>query len=195
MRLQLRAVVAAGLMTFALVCGCADPERFAEPPEVDRARFEAEVYPILLRDCGFPACHGDSRRFFRLQGPGRTRLDPSTLPYDAATPDELDASFDRTRSMLAGVPDPLQSLLLRKPLETSGGGSSHMGLDALGRNVYASTDDPSWQTIAAWAGATVMRPDAGAREDAGQEDAPSIDAAVRDAPARDAPGDAGSDAE
>ncbi len=214
MRLQLRdrrALVsgAAFFLAVASLSGCADPERLAEPPDVDRTRFEAEVYPILLRDCGFPACHGDTRRFFRIQGPGRTRLDPSTLPYDAATTEEIDASFDRARSMLATVPDPLQSLLLRKPLETSAGGSSHMGLDALGRNVYASMEDPSWQTIAAWAGATVVRLDSGVRDsgasdsgarddDAGDLDGGSRDAgdaSARDAAMDGATRDAGSDAE
>lgn len=177
MRLQLT------FLAVALSSGCADPERIAQPPEVDRAEFEADVYPILLRDCGFPACHGDTDRFFRVHGPGRTRLDASTLPYDPATTDEVDATFDRARSMLAAVPDPLQSLLLRKPLETSAGGSSHVGLDALGRNVYASQDDPSWQTIAAWAGAVVSRPDAGAERDAGELDAHAAD--TGDAPIGD----------
>jgi hypothetical protein len=32
-----------------------------------------------------------------------------------------------------------------------------MGTDALGRNVYASTDDPSWRTIARWAGVRLER--------------------------------------
>ncbi|MBN8612855.1 MAG: hypothetical protein J0L92_19830 [Deltaproteobacteria bacterium] len=194
MRLQLTLPV-----LLAAIAGCADPERLAQPPEVDRARFEAEVFPILLRDCGFPACHGDTDRFFRVHGPGRTRLDPATLPYDAATDDEIDATFDRARSMLAAVPDPLQSLLLRKPLEASAGGSSHVGLDALGRNVYASREDVSWQTIALWAGASVQRADAGAHEDdAGSDDASARDAgdaSARDASARDAPIEAGGDAE
>jgi len=199
MRLQLNL-----LALLAAIAGCADPERLAQPPELDRARFEAEVYPILLRDCGFPVCHGDTDRFFRVHGPGRTRLDPATLPYDAATDDEIEATFDRARSMLTAVPDPLQSLLLRKPLEASAGGGSHVGLDALGRNVYGSREDPSWQAIALWAGATVMRPDAGTHEDdAGPEDASAHDAGdastrdagARDAFTRDAPFDAGSDAE
>jgi len=87
---------------------CSDPERLAEPPAVDRVVFEAEVYPILLRDCGFPACHGDTDRFFRVHGPGRTRLDTSTLPYAAPTDEELEATFDRARSMLSGGPDPMR---------------------------------------------------------------------------------------
>jgi hypothetical protein len=170
------------VLVVSVANGCVGSERFAQPPEVDRARFEAEVYPILLRDCGFPACHGDTDRFFRVHGPGRTRFDPETLPYDPPTTAEIDATFDRARSMLAAVPDPRESLLLRKPLEASAGGGGHMGLDALGRNVYASREDPSWQTIAAWAGAAVERADAGAPDAA--LDASSAgdagDASVRD---------------
>jgi hypothetical protein len=196
----LDAFVVFAVFVVCVASGCVDSERFAEPPGVDRARFEAEVYPILLRDCGFPACHGDSDRFFRVHGPGRTRLDPETLPYDAPTAAEIDATFDRTRSMLAAVPDPRESLLLRKPLEASAGGGAHMGLDALGRNVYASREDPSWQAIAAWAGAEVTRADAGAPDatlDAGG--GPDTgDAAARDggdaASSRDAARDTREDA-
>jgi hypothetical protein len=167
MRLQLRAAL--GLLALA---GCGGESPIAEPPEVDRDAFEAEVYPILLRDCGFPACHGDRDRFFRVFGPGRTRLDEGTATYAAPTDEELDATFDRARSMLAAAPDPRQSLLLRKPLEASAGGGAHQGLDALGRNVYAGTDDPSWRILAAWAGAVLEEPDAGAM-DAGPRDAPT----------------------
>ena len=195
------AFVVSAAFVACVASGCVDSERFAQPPEVDRARFEAEVYPVLLRDCGFPACHGDSDRFFRVHGPGRSRLDPETLPYDAPTTAEIDATFDRARSMLAAVPDPRESLLLRKPLEASAGGGAHMGLDALGRNVYASREDPSWIAIAAWAGAEVERPDAGAPDasidavigsdasDASLRDGATGDGATGDA-ARDAAEDA-----
>ena len=158
MRLQLREgrLGACLLLAGMLAEGCSSAPPLAEPPVVDRAAFESEVYPILLRDCGFPACHGDRDRFFRVFGPGRTRLDIATGPYELATVAEIDASFDRARSMLAGVPDPSQALLVRKPLEPSAGGASHMGLDALGHNAYADREDPSWQTIARWAGALAV---------------------------------------
>jgi len=184
-----RALRVLGTLGLLGLAACSDPERLAQPPDVDRAIFEAEVYPILLRDCGFPACHGDGDRFFRVHGPGRTRLDPSSLPYDPPSTEEIDATFDRARSMLSGVPDPMQSLLLRKPLEAAAGGGAHVGLDALGRNVYASTDDPSWQAIAAWAGATVILADAGITQDARQSDGGDSgsggDGGRRDAGARD----------
>lgn len=173
---------------FALaVVGCGGESPIAQPPAVDRAVFEAEVYPVLLRDCGFAACHGDRDRFFRVFGPGRTRLDAATGLYAAPTTEEIDASFDRARSMLAAVADPRQALLLRKPLEQSMGGAAHMGLDALGRNVYASEDDPAWRTLARWAGVELEEPDAGPT-DAGPRDA-STDGG--DAPITDAGLDAG----
>jgi hypothetical protein len=141
---------------------------------VDREVFETDVYPILVRDCGYPACHGDRDRFFRIFSPGRTRLSPTTPLYDPPTLEEVDASFDRARSMLAAVSDPRQSLLLRKPLEASAGGGAHAGLDELGRNVYAGEADPSWRTIARWAGAALEEPDAGPTEDAGPMDAGDV---------------------
>lgn len=188
MRVQLRALPIA----IALSLGCVGEAPVAEPPPVDRARFEAEVYPVLLRDCGFPACHGNPSRFFRVVGPGRARLDPATGLYAAPTSDELDASFDRARSMLVGAPSIDQALLLRKPLDASEGGGSHMGVDSLGRNVYASRADPGWRAIAAWAGAMVPEVDAGPR-DASATDGGGVDAAGDDAGA-DASDDAGVDA-
>jgi hypothetical protein len=165
MRLQLMQL-AAGALALALGA-CRDDERIAQPPDLDQAVFDAEVYPILLRDCGFPACHGDRDRFFRVFGPGRTRLSASSSLYEPATAAERQATFDRARSMLAAVPDPAQSLLLRKPLEERAGGGAHLGLDALGRNVYGSTEDPSWRVLAAWAGVPAAGSDAG---DAGAMD-------------------------
>ncbi|MDQ3035759.1 MAG: hypothetical protein M3Y87_25370, partial [Myxococcota bacterium] len=149
MSARLLRVTALALMT----TGCGGEAPIAQPPDVDRARFEREVYPVLLRDCGFPACHGDPDRFFRVFGPGRTRLDPASGLYAPPSTAEIDGAFDRARSMLSGAPDPERALLLRKPLEASAGGAAHMGSDALGRNVYASTADPDWRAIAAWAGA------------------------------------------
>lgn len=173
MRLQLTHALAFVVLP---LLACRDDERIAQPPDLDRAVFDAEVYPILLRDCGFPACHGERARFFRVFGPGRTRLVAATSLYEPATEAEREATFDRARSMLAAVPDPMQSLLLRKPLEERAGGGAHLGLDALGRNVYASMEDPSWRAIAAWAGVPFDDLDAGG-PDAGADG--SVDAALR----------------
>ena len=137
------------LLLAALGLGCAEAEGDLTIAAPDRARFDAEVWPILVRDCGFSECHGSGTRFFRVVGPGHERLDPLTRPTDAVTPAELQLSYDRARSMIE-VADPEQSLLLRKPLAAAAGGSGHLGLDGFGRNVYQKLDDPNFQTLVRW---------------------------------------------
>lgn len=142
----------AAAVGIALVVGAAcNAERAPlDLPEPDGDVFAHEVYPVLLRDCGSPACHGASARFFHLVGPGRTRLSDKQAPLDPATALETLESYRRTRAMLERDTDGLP-LLLRKPLELSAGGASHGGRDAYGRNVYASKQDPNYRTIARWA--------------------------------------------
>ena len=134
-----------------LLAACSPAGSDYELPNSDPIAFEEEVYPILLRDCAFSGCHGDPRRFFRIYGPGRTRLDPETLPYAAATPEELAQSFDRARSMLLSPSGPRQAPLLRKPLAVSAGGSGHEGDAPGGAAIYASKEDPSYVTLFFWA--------------------------------------------
>jgi hypothetical protein len=137
--------------SFVLASACgveAKPLRLATP---DLNRFANEAYPVLLRDCGFPACHGATDRFFRVFGPGRTRFMPAMNadPGDPATSDEISQSYDRARSMI-DAKNPPRSLLLRKSLASEAGGAGHKGVDLLGRNVYASTADPNYQIVRAW---------------------------------------------
>jgi len=138
-------------VALAFLCACgvdAAPLRVANP---DADRFANEAYPVLLRDCGFPACHGATDRFFRVFGPGRARL-PAVMapdPGDPATADEIAQSYNRARSMI-DANAPARSLLLRKPLAVEAGGAGHKGDDSLGRNVYASTADPGFQVLRAW---------------------------------------------
>ncbi len=141
------AVVAA----FALCSACgveAKPLRLASP---DLTRFANEAYPVLLRDCGFPACHGATDRFFRVFGPGRSRFMPAMNadPGDPPTSDEINQSYERARSMI-DAKDPARSLILRKSLASVAGGAGHKGVDLLGRNVYASTAEPNYQVLRAW---------------------------------------------
>jgi hypothetical protein len=148
-------------LSFALLaCSCApDPAPFqlAQP---NVAQFADQAYPVLLRDCGFPGCHGAMDRFFRVFGPGRTRLSATADPSDPASAEEIQHSYDRARSMI-DPGKPAYSLLLRKPLASDAGGAGHKGDDALGRNVYASTQDPNYQTLRAWVLAQPALPDAG----------------------------------
>lgn len=135
-------------MCMLLLGGCApDYKDQLALPEPDVERFADEVYPILLRDCGMSECHGSSERFFQVLGPGRSRLSSMTGPLEPVTAQELSFSYDRARSMLAQPLEPL----LRKPLERAAGGAHHEGVDAFGRNVYASKDDPGYAAIARWA--------------------------------------------
>lgn len=113
--------------------------------------FGRDVYPLLLRDCAFSTCHGKDERFFRIVGPGRVRLDPSSKPEDPATLPELLMTYERARDMLATDARAQDSLLLRKPLEASAGGQGHLGADDFGRNVYASQADPRYALLLRWA--------------------------------------------
>jgi hypothetical protein len=108
--------------------------------------FRDQVYPLLLRDCGFVQCHGDDDRFFAVYGPGRARLDVETDIFDPATDDELWFAYQSARGMLTSDRDVFASPLLSKPLE----GRGHGGLDDFGRNVWQD-DDPAWQIVADWA--------------------------------------------
>jgi hypothetical protein len=164
--------------------GCGGEPPTAEPPPVDAIAFERDVYPVLLADCGYPACHGDVGRFYRVWGPGRTRLDRRTATYDPPTAAEVAASLDRARSMLAGAARPEDALLVRKPLEVNAGGAAHQGRDALGRDVYGSRDAPGWRTIAAWAGVRLeTTADGSVPLDARPDDSGGSDAAPDDAAA------------
>jgi hypothetical protein len=155
----------AGQLVFAallVACGVdPQPSRIAN---ADQTQFAETVYPLLLRDCGFPVCHGAQDRFFRIYGPGRSRLfpAPNADPGDPETEQELSQSYERARSMI-DAKDPLHSLLLRKPLSVAAGGSGHKGLDAWKKNVYASTQDPRYQALHNWAFSmsAALQPDAG----------------------------------
>jgi hypothetical protein len=133
--------------------GCADP--IDKPVAARRlfAQFRTEVYPVLLRDCGFPGCHGEPERFLRVLGPGRNRLpnDDGTLPepFDLPTAKEQELTFQLALSMIdeSQLED---SLLLRKPLAVEAGGYGHLGGDRYGRNVYRTTQDPGYVAIARW---------------------------------------------
>jgi hypothetical protein len=117
----------------------------------DKTQFVETAYPILLRDCGFSACHGAQDRFFRIYGPGRSRFTPApdAEPGDPQTDAEVTQSYERARSMI-DAKRPQESLLLRKPLETQAGGSGHKGRDAYERNVYLTVQDPSYQALRNW---------------------------------------------
>jgi hypothetical protein len=157
-----RAAQAVALACIAVIAACGNEEAGdAVSPESSYAIFEAQVYPLLLRDCGFSECHGKEERFYQLWGPGRTRLRETTMSDDPVTKEEIRRSYERTRAMLATSADVSDSLLLRKPLEPNAGGQGHKGVDEFGRNVYRYKEDPSFVTLSSWArSAAVDQPSA-----------------------------------
>lgn len=136
-------------------CGSATGKLSLSDP--DRAAFEMTVYPVLLRDCSFHICHGSSKRFFQVFGPGRDRLLATTQALDAATPEEIEQAYQRARSMI-DVASPGKSLLLRKPLTLKAGGAGHEGSDRLGRNVYESKLEPGYIVLEQWVLGTPSAP-------------------------------------
>jgi len=155
-----------GLCLTAFSSGCERaPELAGELHLPDGERFTREVYPVLLRDCAFPSCHGAPERFLRVLGPGRTRLYDDVAPRDAALLEEVVLSYERARSLLGSAQAPEDSLLLKKPLDLAAGGQAHAGADAFGRNVYRAKSDPGYEVLRAWAHSNGTLPDADALED------------------------------
>jgi hypothetical protein len=141
------------LLSGCLAIGAIACANVAEDPVLstpDRMVFDAQIYPILVRDCGHSACHGSEARFFRVVGPGHVRLDPATRLAAPVTEAELALSYNRARSMI-DPGDPNRSPLLIKSLEAAAGGADHEGADSFGRNVYRSPDDPDFQALVRWA--------------------------------------------
>jgi hypothetical protein len=136
---------------------CADRVPGTEPADREFSAF-LQVYPTLIRDCGFQTCHGSEERFFRVWGAGRARLDPDTRALDGSTGLEASFSIDMALSML-DERDPAQSLLLRKPLAVSAGGSSHGGVDRFGRDVYRTVNDEGYLAIARFVFAMAEEPE------------------------------------
>jgi hypothetical protein len=135
------------LTSTLLACRGDAPELVVAQP--DFPTFEAQVYPVLLRDCSFIACHGSSERFFQVYGPGRARLNPMAMELDDVTMEEIIQTYNRALSMI-DVNEPAQSLLLRKPLALSVGGAGHEGVDSWMRDVYVSRQDPNYLILEAW---------------------------------------------
>lgn len=123
---------------------CDDPQDGWEPATLDRSF--SDVYPVLIRDCGFHACHGAEERFFRLYGPGRARLDEKLRAFEQVTGEELSLSFSIALSMI-DTDHPERSPLLVKPLALEAGGAAHGGIDDFGRNVYRTKQDEGYKAI------------------------------------------------
>ena len=139
-----------------LVAACQAETGSEQVPAADLELFRSEAYPVLMRDCGFNACHGVPERFLIVFGPNRARMDPATHHDTPVLPVELEVTYERARSMLLTDGPVTRSLLLTKPLETSAGGVSHGGVDDSNRNVYQSVEDPGYLALLKWAQAVPM---------------------------------------
>lgn len=140
------------VMLLGFIAGGCDSKDEAVLPKVGIEAFKEQAYPVLMRDCAFPACHGNSERLFQVYGPSRARLaDPNTGETPAfsvaATDYEIQVSFTKARSMLLHREDLSMAPLLRKPVQ----GGAHFGTDQWGRNVFASTKAAGYVKLKAWA--------------------------------------------
>jgi hypothetical protein len=138
------------LLALSLAACASDPTWSGDLGRADFAVFQAEVYPVLMRDCGFANCHGVEQRAFQVWGPGRSRLDSDD--GNIIEQEQL-RTYARALSMLYtdGSRPLSESPLLTKPLEVSAGGSTHGGVDRYGRNIYRTRNDIGFQALARWA--------------------------------------------
>jgi hypothetical protein len=141
------------VLTLALAAGATACEKKSagwQPARPSFRQFQTEVLPVLLRDCAFSTCHGSNERFFRVWGPGRTRINPMTSnEFDPLTGDEASNSYQLALSMIDSE-QPSRSLLLRKPLAIEAGGAGHRGADKFGRNIYRTVNDAGYLSLAHW---------------------------------------------
>lgn len=157
--------------TLLSLSACATPSEEGELTETKRdfLTFRSDVYPVLIRDCGFPTCHGAPERLFRVFGPGRARLlkGDGTEPtaFEDPTGDEITTSYALAQAMIDPL-DPARSLLLRKPLAAGAGGAGHEGVDRYGRDVYRTRNDEGFRALEAWVMA-VPEPAPAAMDNAG----------------------------
>jgi len=137
------------LLIFAVVLACAASAAAQQPssPALDYEFFKARIQPVFTTkragNARCVSCHSFGTPM---------RLQP--LAPGAATWSEEDSrkNFELVKSrVIAGKPE--ISRLLRHPLaETAGGDPHHDG----GKH-WTTTDDPEWQTLAAWVRGATLR--------------------------------------
>jgi hypothetical protein len=139
-----------GLLALAALSACEDGAQEDRLVVAEREfRGFRDVYPVLMRDCGFHTCHGSEERLFVIYGPGRARLTDDVRALEALTGDEISLSFSIALSMI-DAEHPERSFLLKKPLAVEAGGYVHGGIDEFGRNVYRTKDDDGYKVIERW---------------------------------------------
>lgn len=135
-----------------LVAGCQSGIDEARPlPALDEAYFRCRVQPVLAKNCAAFACHGDTKRYFRVFARNRLRAVDTEAERNALFRDsERSFNLDAARAFVD--PDaPEESLLLTKPLDQSIGGYYHGATALYPRgDVFTSKDDPDYQTLLSW---------------------------------------------
>ncbi len=146
-----RALIFATAALAAIVACASDLHESMPLAPLDEAYFRCRVQPVLARSCSQLACHGDSRRFFRIFARNRLRSDGAESERDAPMRDEeRRANFDAARAMV-DTGDIERSLLFAKPLDARAGGTFHRGAEIFGGgNVFVSRDEPDFMTLRAW---------------------------------------------
>jgi hypothetical protein len=118
------------------------------PPALDEARFRCAVEPILARDCSFMACHGLADSPLRVYSVGKLRagaaatLDERQVELTTA---ERHANFVSAAAFAYAIESPDDSLLLRKVLPVSDGGSAHKG-----GAIFGGPGDARTVAVRAW---------------------------------------------
>lgn len=139
------------------LAGCAQEglEAPAAAAPLDEAFFRCRVEPVLVRDCGFLACHGSARRPLRVYAPNALRLDVARDRRGQPLTARETAANQAAALAFSGV-DGRTPLLLLKPLAEAAGGYYHRGATLYdGGDVFGSPEDYGYATLAAWiAGAT-----------------------------------------
>jgi hypothetical protein len=123
--------------------------------DASRARFDAEVIPVLERRCAAAACHGvapgaEARGEHVDWDRLHVRID------DAGRIVDRDAAYAAARRFIVTDEDPALSTLLRKPLAVEQDGLPHYG-----GATFTGDDDPAYRALLGWI----------ALEDEGGEDA------------------------
>lgn len=152
------------LLAWGAACSSGVPAP-SGPPTLDADVFRQAVYPVMLRDCGFPACHASTpmglaaandpngtrdTAALRVTGPGRLRLARETPLNAPPTDAEIEDARVRATGLVYEGEDCDASPLLRKPLEVDEGGAPHHRLSPHFRDTYRDKDVEGYRILQAW---------------------------------------------
>jgi hypothetical protein len=143
-------LVAAALLA-AASAGCNTVDNEPAPDQIDaldEAAFRCTVEPILIRDCGYLACHGQAGAPLRLYSIGKLRLGPSTTLGERTAPltaAERHLNFLSAQAFAWAGTAADDNWLVEKPMPSADGGYAH-----LGGAIWDGPDDARVRAITAW---------------------------------------------